>query len=328
MDETQVPAHPVVEIEVSAEAVTVDGVVVDRGSAGGPDTTVAMHLGVHAAARQVAQPLARPVRAILRCGADEKRMVIHPDGTVSNVEDTFPVVSLVAPAGSRGAPIARHARRVKVAALRAYRAKLMMGAAYLAVGAVLVGGILVEASGDDRPSEANGAREDLAVPATGSAQAIVAGTRLERLPGVRNVVVTPDTGGFRVRVTTGRAGRVTVLAARVSGDGEARLWTIRTGKATTRTLVVDDLEAAVYRWTVRSPGERPVTGRVVVRPTPEPPSVVTVGSSTEPAPSPAPDGDGDGTSRGGDGGDAGSGDGDSTLVGPTRPVDPDDPMAR
>jgi hypothetical protein len=164
--------------------------------------------------------------------------------------------------------------------------------------------------------------------------AVIEGTRLERLPGVRNVVVTPDTGGFRVRVTTGRAGRVTVLAARLSGDGEARLWTIRTAKAMTRTLVVDDLEAGPYRWTVRSPGERPVTGRVVVRPAPEPPSVVTVGSSPEPAPSPTPDGDGDGTSRGGDGGDArdagdaGSGDGDSSLVGPTRPVDPDDPMAR
>jgi hypothetical protein len=205
----------------------------------------------------------------------------------------------------------------------------MLGAAYLALGAVLVGGILVEASGDDRPSEANVARDDLMAPAPGSAQAIVAGTRLERLPGVRNVVVSPDTGGFRVRVTTGRAGRVTVLAARLSGDGEARLWTIRTEKARTRTLVVDDLPAGVYRWTVRSPGERPVTGRVVVRPMPEPPPVVSVGSTAEPAPPPTPDDDG--TSRdsdGGDAGDTGSGDGDSTLVGPTRPVDPDDPMAR
>ena len=68
VDESLVPPHPVVEIEVSGDAVTVDGVVVDRGSAGGPDTTVAMHLGVHAAARKVAQPLGRPVRAVLRCG--------------------------------------------------------------------------------------------------------------------------------------------------------------------------------------------------------------------------------------------------------------------
>ena len=62
------------------------------------------------AARLVAQPWAdRFARSW--CGTDEKRLVIHPDGSVTDVEDTFPVTSLVAPAGARSAPITRHARR-------------------------------------------------------------------------------------------------------------------------------------------------------------------------------------------------------------------------
>lgn len=336
MDETLVPAHPVVEIDVSAEAVTVDGVVVDRGSAGGPDTTVAMHLGVHAAARRVAQPLGRPVRAILRSGDDEKRLVIHPDGSVTAVEDTFPVVSLVAPAGSRGVRISRHARRLRGAALRVRRTRLALGVAYVALGAVLVGGILAQAVGrDDAPSQASGADEEpppesVAQPMAPPAEpAVVSGARLERLPHLGKVVVSPDSGGFRVRLTTRRAGRATVRAALLSAGDETRLWTIRTGGATTRTLEVDDLEAGTYRWVVRAPGERPVTGRVVVQPPPEPPSVIV---RTIPQPGPTTDGGrpARGNEGGGDGrdGDAGGGGGDSTYVGPARPVDPDDPSAR
>jgi hypothetical protein len=340
VDETLVPAHPVVEIEVSAEAVTVDGVVVDRGSAGGPDTTVAMHLGVHAAARRVAQPLDRPVRAVLRSGDDEKRLVIHPDGSVTGVEDTFPVVSLVAPAGSRGVRISRHARRLSGAALRVRRTRLTVGAAYVALGAVLAGGILAEAvGGDDPPSQAAGADEEPPAqesaaepvpPAVPALPAVVAGARLERLPHIGKVVVGPDSGGFRVRLTTRRAGRVTVRAALLPAGDETRLWTIRTGGATSRTLEVDDLEAGTYRWVVRAPGERPVTGRVVVPPTPEPPSTVTV--RTTPQPGPTTDGGrpARGNDDGGDGrgGDAGGGGADSRYVGPAKPVDPDDPMAR
>jgi hypothetical protein len=342
MDETLVPAHPVVEIEVTPEAVTVDGVVVDRGSTGGPDDTVAMHLGVHAAARQVAQPLGRPVRAILRCGGDEKRMIIHPDGNVSNVEDTFEVVSLVAPAGARGVPASRHARRPRgLLALRARRTRLVMGTAYGALVAVLVGGVLMTAvDGDDPAPSASRTDEEPSTQATptgdpappAAVPAVVEGTRLDRLPGVSDVVVTPESGGFRVLVTTGRAGRVTVRAEPVSGDDAARVWTIRTFKATTRTLDADDLAAGAYRWTVRSPGERSVTGRVVVPAPPATPTVVPVGSTTVPAPSsttdnPAPSRDNDGGDGGRDG-RAGGGEQDSRLVGPTKPVDPDDPMAR
>jgi hypothetical protein len=328
VDETLVPAHPVVEIEVTSEAVTVDGVVVDRGSAGLPDTTVAKHLGVHAAARLVAQPLGRPVRATLRCGAEEKRLVVHLDGSVSDVEDTIPVVSLVAAAGSRATPVSRHARRPIRTTLRVKRTKPAVRAAYVALGAVLAGGLLAQVMGGDDPAPAaigtgqeppaGAPIEDPVAPAV---QAVMEGTRLERLPGIGQVVVRPDTGGFRLQVSTQRAARVIVRAALLSGDGAARLWSIRTGSATTRTLDIDDLPAGAYRWVVRSPGERPVTGEVVVPPTPEPPSVVTVVTPTPEDPSPTPDG---GRPPRGDEDDGA----DSTLEGPTEPVDPDDPFAR
>ena len=337
VDESLVPPHPVVEIEVSGDAVTVDGVVVDRGSAGGPDTTVAMHLGVHAAARQVAQPLGRPVRAILRCGDDEKRLVIHPDGSVTDVEDTFPVTSLLAPAGSRAAPITRHVRRPAKAPLRVQRTRIAVGVAYAAIAAVLAGGVLMElATSEDQTPEATSDNEAPVLtqpsvddPVMPAKQAVVKGSRLELLPGIRDVVVNPDTDGFLLRLTTGRAAKVTVRAAAVSGDGGAWQWALQTGKATTRTLDVDDLVAGAYRWEVRAPGERPVTGSFVVEPPVEPPVVVTVDTTPDEPTAPPPTNDppaNDG-GNGGNGGNGGGG-GDSSLPGPTEPIDPDDPQAR
>jgi hypothetical protein len=341
VDESLVPPHPVVEIEVSGDAVTVDGVVVDRGSAGGPDTTVAMHLGVHAAARQVAQPLGRPVRAILRFGDDEKRLVIHPDGAVTDVEDTFPVTSLLAPAGSRAAPIpiTRHVRRPAKAPLRVQRTRIAVGVAYAAIAAVLAGGVLMElAKSEDQTPEATADNEaplltepSVDDPVTPAQQAVVKGNQLKLLPGIRDVVVNPDTDGFQLRLTTGRAARVTVRAASVSGDGGAWQWALQTGKATTRTLDVDDLVAGAYRWEVRAPGERPVTGNFVVEPPVEPPTVVTVVTTPDPTPTPPPpqnDPPADNGGNGGGGGGGGGGGNDSTLPGPSEPIDPDDPQAR
>ena len=333
MDDSAVPPDPIVEIVVSGDAVTVDGVVVDRGSAGGPDTTVAMHLGVHAAARQVAQPLGRPVRAVLRYGSEEKRLVIHPDGAVTDVEDTFPVRSLVAPAGSRAAPITRHARRPHATALRVRRTRLAVGLAYAAIGTVLVGGVIVElASTDDSTPGSNvDAEPPFAQPSIGDPlspadQAVIEGKRVERLPGISDVVVNPDTGGFQLRLTTSRAAKVTVRAAAMSGDGGAWQWALQTDKATTRTLDVDDLAAGAYRYVVQAPGERPVKGSFVVDPV-EPPEVIPVDTDPDDSPDPTPDNDPP-ADDGGNGGGNGGGNDDATLPGPTEPIDPDDPNAR
>jgi hypothetical protein len=333
MNDTRVPAFPNVLIVVTDAAVMVDGEVVDRGSAGDSDASVAIHLGVHAAARRVAQRLGRPVRATLRCKGEEKRLIVYPDGSVSDAEDAKPPprsVSVAAP-GARAIPVPMQRRRPVRAVLLIDRPQLATVVAYVAVGAVLVGGLLVEASSGEDPQEVAGNAEP-PVPAQVDVEldepalrtpAAVDGTELERLPGVRDVVARSGAGGFRLQVTTGRAIRVNVLASSVSGVDADRLWTIRTSGATTRTLAIDDLAAGTYRWVVRSPGERPTTGSIVVRPSTDP--VVSTTPDQDPTPDsvddPTPqDNDSDSDSDNG-GGSHGGG----ATSGPTGPVDPDDP---
>ncbi len=318
MTDTRVPAFPHVLIIVTDAAVMVDGEVVDRGSAGDPDTSIAIQLGTHAAARRVAQRLGRPVRATLRCKGEEKRIILQPDGSYSEAEESTPVrspvVSVAAP-GTLPAPINRPRRHSIRAVVLVDRSKFATSAAYVALGAVLITGLLLTGRDGEEPAQvAEGALE--APPATGiSPHEVVVGDLVERLPAVSGVVADADTGGFNIRVTTGRAARVRVQASPLAG-GEARLWTIRTSGATTRTLAFDDLEAGSYRWVVSASGERPRTGNVVVS---EPPVIDAVDEAPEPDPtpdnpsSPPPPPDND------DGG------GDSTMPGPTSPVDPDDP---
>ena len=187
---------------------------------------------------------------------DEKRLVIHPDGGVTDVEDTFPVTSLVAPAGSRAAPITRHVRRPARRRLRVRRTRLAVGVAYAAIAAVLAGGVLMElAKSEDQTPEADLRRRAAAAhPAVGRRPADTrrAGRRRGQPAGAscRASVTSsssPTPDGFQLRLTTGRAARVTVRAAAVSGDGGAWQWALQTAKATTRTLDVDDLAAGAYR---------------------------------------------------------------------------------
>lgn len=325
MDETQVLAHPVVAIRVSAEAVTVDGEVVDRGSAGGPDTQVAMLLGVHAAARRVAQPLGRPVRAVLTCDDDDvKHLVVHPDGSVTDVEDTFPVVSLIAPPGARATPIswaARRPRRWRSWRLPIDGTRFAMGAAYVGLGIVLVSGFLMSITDDEPAAVAEGALE---APGRGnSPHDVVVGQVVHRLPGVSDVVADSAAGRLLLQVTTGRAAELTVLATPVQG-GETRMWNLETAGAESRTVAFDGLEAGPYRWVVRADGETPRRGSVVVDPTPPP--VVVVPETQAPTPDPTPEQPSPPPADDG-GSDDDGGRGDAEVSGPSGPVDPDDPTA-
>jgi len=313
--DTRVPAFPNVLIIVTEAAVLIDGEVVDRGSAGDPDASAAIDLGVHAASRRVAQRLGRPVRATLRSEGEEKRIIVYPDGSATDAEKPKPVP------GAQPAPIRRPARRPIRAVFLVDRARLGMVTAYVALGAVLAGGLLVAALGDDDPTEVATGDTDLLgqppveEPPVLTPRVVKDGTRLDRLPGISQVAANPDTGGFQLRVTTNRSVRVRVLASPASGDGGARLWTLRLSGATTRTLDIDDLTAGSYRWVVRSPGEQPMTGNVMVPATPDPPAVTEDDASPSPDDDPTPSND-----------DDGDGDGDdSPNAGPTGPIDPDDP---
>jgi hypothetical protein len=266
----------------------------------------------------VAQRLGRPDRATLRIKREEKPIILQPDATYTAAQESkpsrTPAVSVAAP-GALLAPIKRPVRHSIRAVVLVDRSKFATSAAYVALGTVLISGLLLTGSDGEEPAPvAEGAIE--APPANGiSPHDVVVGDLVKRLPGVSGVVADADGDGFNIRVTTGRAARVRVQASPLSGGGESRVWTIRTDGATTRTLAFDDLEAGAYRWVVRSEGERPRTGNVVV--SPEPPVVDPVDDASEPDPTPdtssPPPSDTD------DGGD------DSTMPGPTGPVDPDDP---
>lgn len=318
MTDTRVPAFPHVLIIVTEAAVMVDGEVVDRGSAGDPDASIAIQLGVHAAARRVVQRLGRPVRGTLRCQGEERRIIIQPDGSFSYADEPRPartaVVSVAAP-GAAVTLLPRSRRSIR-AVILVDRSRFATNAAYVALGTVLIAGLLVTGGDSEAPAQvAEGALEAPAASGV-SPHDVSIGRVVERLPGISGVIAAPDAGGFRLQVTTGRAARVKVQASPLDGGSEARVWTIRTSGATTRTLAFDDLPAGSYRWVVRSSGEPARTGSVVV----EPPLVVVPtddggdgADSTPDDTSPPAD---DGGSEGGD---------DSTLPGPTGPVDPDDP---
>ena len=194
-----------------------------------------------------------------------------------------------------------------------------MTAAYAGLGLVLATGVIVGVTADaDQAPVAEGSLE--APSGRISPDQIIIGSELARLPGLSDVVADAGVGSFRLRVTTGRAAKVTVLASPLVGGGPAQVWTIRTAGATTRTLAVDDVEAGAYRWVVRTSGEPARKGSVVVAPTPDPPPVIEQEvPEADPTPdtsSPPPATNNDSSNGGGT---------DSSIPGPTGPVDPDDP---
>jgi hypothetical protein len=81
MTSPAVPSIPVVLINIEDDTVSVNGVLVDH------DGTQSLHqVGVHAAAERVAQVLQRPVRAIATDATSRTRLVVHPNGTATDLE--------------------------------------------------------------------------------------------------------------------------------------------------------------------------------------------------------------------------------------------------
>ena len=75
------PPHPVVAITIDGGTITVNGAPVEH------DGTQPLHqVAIHAVARQVAQPLNRPVRAIATDNNGRTALVVHPDGHASDHE--------------------------------------------------------------------------------------------------------------------------------------------------------------------------------------------------------------------------------------------------
>lgn len=77
----RVPDAPVVDISITGDVVTVDGVGVAHDG-----TRPLHHVAVHAAAERVARPLGRPVRAVATDSEGRATLVVHPDGRATDVE--------------------------------------------------------------------------------------------------------------------------------------------------------------------------------------------------------------------------------------------------
>lgn len=81
MSTTKVSPTPVVTVAIDGDTVTVDGERVEH------DGTRDVHeVAVHTVARNVAQPLNRPVRTTATDHNGETRLVVHPDGHTEEVE--------------------------------------------------------------------------------------------------------------------------------------------------------------------------------------------------------------------------------------------------
>jgi putative peptide zinc metalloprotease protein len=76
-----VAPFPVIHIAIADQTVRVNGRLVDAGE------DLDLHrVAVHAVARDVAQELDRPVRAIATADGNTTRLVIHPDGSATDIE--------------------------------------------------------------------------------------------------------------------------------------------------------------------------------------------------------------------------------------------------
>lgn len=253
-----VPAHPVVEIVVGHDEVHVNGEVVDV-----EDVDDLQRAGVHAAAERVAQRLGRPVRAIATEADGRLRMIVHPDGTASEVEpiDDTPPVSW------------RERAMALVPGFLTTRAAAAVLGGALVCALLLVGGLKMLAgttpSGEGSPAAGTeqGPTEDAAPvslrPVTRPVVLRLAPLRLrvEARPGVEQV-------GLRVRT----ARPVTVqVRVKVSGEpAKTRKLRVSSSSASTEFTV----PAGAVKWTVSAPSgiERSGTAEVAPKsvPTPEP----------------------------------------------------------
>jgi len=94
-----VPAHPVVAIHIDETSITVDGRTVEHDG-----TQALQQVAIDAVARQVAQRLNRPVRAVATDSSGRTSLVVHPDGHVTHTQALSPVMTAGPTAISAEAP--------------------------------------------------------------------------------------------------------------------------------------------------------------------------------------------------------------------------------
>ncbi|WP_193614289.1 hypothetical protein [Nocardioides lijunqiniae] len=337
----QVPAHPVALIEVDPDAgtVTMNGqpVVIAEGT----DLYVA---GVHAAATRVAQVLQRPVRALAKDPTGQTSLLVHPDGSVSDIQETEPAaVAPERPKVSEPAAVPKRAGRVKpapkaasapVSSSTAGRTSprgvtlVSIGASLAVVAtvgtALLMGGVDVGGQDPHMSSAGEPTEKTTPLPERPEPLQAIAGAVLEPKPVV-NVRADGSVKRVRLTVTSNELpARARVVLVRTGQEGGKPLQ--RTVRLTKRgqQIRLTDLPAGTYRWRVTVSGADAVVGRVRVTAPAPPPAPPAPPEPEQPYYPETPDYGGSSVGSegggGGNGGDDGNGGG-----GPDSPVDPGNP---
>lgn len=356
-----VSPHPVVVIDVDDNGrILIDGIVVPGGESADP-----YREAVHAVALEVARPLGLPVRAVATDPYGTTRLLIHPNGSVSDIEIVLPTSITTSPtlpeadgpaqvvdaapaeypAGipreltAQGWLAARDESRAASAAASESRPGRRIPSrvgVLLAIAAAVVLGTAatVITPDDEEPSETPAAESgdagaDNIVPQAPSGalgQPVVRREAPLRLLQLQSASATGSVGSATLRVSVSRPGALQlVLRSAGGGSAEQRVQVASPGVS---TVVVRDLAAGEWSWTVRAPGEPALTGAVRVT---EPPAVVPVDTYEPPTTYEPPvtiggdTPDGGGEGGGDDGGDDADSGGGSGGDGPVDPDLPDGP---
>lgn len=338
-DRAEVPPSPLVTITVDDDGrVAINGHDVPHRGSVDP-----RQVATEVVCSDFAQPLGRPVRAIATLPHEQVRMIIHPDGHITDVErHQFATPTGVPPATRARAWLsARDADRIAAEVAAARHAGRHRRHPLFAAGAgAIVAGVALVTVWQQRSGPDPAAVVAPPPPAPAADAAPPAQTVHESVPlrpvAVSGVSAEARAGELRLSIAAQRRTPVRLSVVPVADPAaEQRLDLSIQGQAQ-RVVTVSDLEAGRYRWVVRVPGQPDHTGvtRVPGAPETEPNTGLdTVPVTYDPPTSPGTSGGSGGAAdegpAGGDGKPSrGSDPGDRPALtgvgtGPNQPVDPD-----
>ena len=263
-----VPDHPVVAISIDGAHIEINGAPLGRTGTGD-----AYREAVRAVARDFAQELDRPVRALVSDEVSARRLVIHPSGRVSDIEPY--------PLPEAGAAPATPERTADAATSLADSRRRSVLVAALPTLAVAVGGMVAVELSVDAPSESStSAVSALATPSEGATPPEREVEEPSRSASYDDSPLLGDTRSPQLLVSGASQGGIGALELRMESTANVPVEVLVTltradqpaWRRTVslppdgRTLAIEDLPAGVYTWLMRaSEGSSADAGTVVVR---------------------------------------------------------------
>ena len=326
-DRAEVPSSPLVTIVVDDRGrITINGHDVPHDGSVDPGL-----LATDVVSADFARPLGRPVRALVTLPNEQIRMVIHPDGRVTEVEPHQPATPEGVPPATRAqgwlATRDAHRAAAEVSAARHASRRRRYPLVVSGAGAIAAATALLVVW-DQRAPASDPAAEPSTRVAAGEVppfQPVVEAT-LIRPYAVSDVSAEAEPGALTLTMATQRGTSARVVVTRLDGSADDRRLKLTIRRATDRLVTVADLEPGRYRWRVVVPGQPPHTGLVEVPAVPAPVEVVPVVVEEEPTDQPADDPAGETADSGSSPAPDGGGDAQQPVGvsdGPDHPVDPD-----